>query len=164
MADKRDAPPPAPAPPPPSAPVQSRNDARAGISGDFGTTTSRRGGFTSGGTTDVGAPGYTAASGAANLDHPERLSPARLLYFSSSRSGPARRVEAFVDQVMQERQNHETFDRLTIDVDSSPDVARKFDVDVVPTILVVDDGRVVRRIEGRVSVPELRRQLSPWLR
>ena len=90
--------------------------------------------------------------------------PARLLYFSSARSGPARRVEAFVDQVMQERQNHQAFRRYTIDVESQPDLAERFHVDVVPTILVIDDRRVVRRIEGRVSVPELRRQLSPWLR
>ena len=40
--------------------------------------------------------------------------PARLLYFSSARSGPARRVEAFVDQVMQERQNHQAFRRYTL--------------------------------------------------
>jgi len=73
-------------------------------------------------------------------------------------------VEAFVDQVMQERQNHQSFQRLTIDVDRQPDVARRFEVGVVPTILVVDGAEVVRRIEGRVSVPELRRQLSPWLR
>jgi thioredoxin-like negative regulator of GroEL len=89
---------------------------------------------------------------------------ARLLYFSSARSGPARRVEAFVDQVMQERQNHQAFRRYTIDVESQPHLAERFHVNVVPTILVIDDRKVVRRIEGRVSVPELRRQLSPWLR
>jgi thioredoxin 2 len=89
---------------------------------------------------------------------------ARLLYFSSPRSGPARRVEAFVDQIMQERQNHQAFERLTIDVEARPELARRFEVDVVPTILVIDERRVVRRIEGRVSVPELRRQLAPWLR
>jgi len=65
---------------------------------------------------------------------------------------------------MQERQNHQAFQRTTIDVDRQPDVARQFEVDVVPTILVLDEHEVVRRIEGRVSVPELRRQLSPWLR
>ena len=90
--------------------------------------------------------------------------PARLLYFSSARSGPARRVEAFVDQVMQERQNHQAFRRFTIDVESQPDLAERFHVNVVPTILVIDESKVVRRTKGRVSVPELRRQLSPWLR
>jgi len=96
--------------------------------------------------------------------HANATATARLLYFSSPRSGPARRVEAFVDQVLQERQNHHAFDRLTIDVEAQPEVARRFEVGVVPTILVIDEGCVRRRIEGRVSVPELRRQLGPWLR
>src|SRR4051812_14683920 len=77
--------------------------------------------------------------------------PVRLLYFSSARSGPSRRVEAFVDQVMQERQNHQAFRRTTIDVDSQPALAQRFGVGVVPTIIVVASGEVVRRIEGRVS-------------
>ncbi len=88
----------------------------------------------------------------------------RLLYFSSPRSGPARRVEAFVDQILQQRRNHETFARRTIDVDSRPDLAERFAVTVVPTIVVVDEGRVACRVEGRVGVPELRDALSPWLR
>lgn len=88
----------------------------------------------------------------------------RLLYFSSPRSGPARRVEAFVDQILQQRRNHETFARRTIDVDAQPDLARKFGVEVVPTILVLDNGEIACRVEGRVGVPELRDALSPWLR
>jgi len=106
------------------------------------------------------SPGTTTTQ----LDTRTETTQARLLYFASARSGPSRRVEAFVDQVMQERQNHQAFQRTTIDVDRQPDVARQFEVDVVPTILVLDEHEVVRRIEGRVSVPELRRQLSPWLR
>jgi thioredoxin-like negative regulator of GroEL len=90
--------------------------------------------------------------------------PPRLLYFSSPRSGPGRRVEAFVDQILQQRRNHETFARRTIDVDRQPELAERFAVKVVPTIVVVDDGRVACRVEGRVGVPELRDALSPWLR
>ncbi len=92
-----------------------------------------------------------------------KLSP-RLLYFSSPRSGPARRVEAFVDQILQERRNHSTFARHTIDVDSRPDLARRFGVEVVPTIMVVDSNRIACRLEGRVGVPEIRDALAPWLR
>jgi thioredoxin-like negative regulator of GroEL len=68
------------------------------------------------------------------------------------------------DQILQQRRNHETFTRRTIDVDSRPDLAQRFKVTVVPTIVVVDEGRVACRVEGRVGVPELRDALSPWLR
>lgn len=72
-------------------------------------------------------------------------------------------MEAFVDQILQERRNHRTFRRQVVDIERYPEVARRFAVETVPTILVVDNDRVVRRIEGRVSVPELRRALAPWL-
>jgi thioredoxin-like negative regulator of GroEL len=87
-----------------------------------------------------------------------------LIYFSSIRSGPARRTEAFLDQVLQARKNHATFERHMVDVDRSPDVARRFEVRQVPTILVVDEGQVARRLEGRKGVAELREALGPWLR
>jgi thioredoxin-like negative regulator of GroEL len=88
---------------------------------------------------------------------------AQLLYFASRTSGPSRRMEAFVDQILQERRNHRTFRRQAVDVEQYPEVAKRFAVETVPTILVLDNERIVRRIEGRVTVPELRRALAPWL-
>jgi thioredoxin-like negative regulator of GroEL len=89
---------------------------------------------------------------------------ARLLYFTSPRSGPARRVESLLDQVLQEHRNHDAFDRAVIDVDAEAPTAERYAVDEVPTILVVEDGREKCRIDGRPSVASLRDALSPWLR
>jgi thioredoxin-like negative regulator of GroEL len=87
-----------------------------------------------------------------------------LVYFSSKRSGPARRMEAFLDQVLQSRQNHDTFRRRMIDVDDRPDLAERFRVTDVPTVVVIDDGKVASRVEGRVGVAERRDALGPGLR
>ena len=86
-----------------------------------------------------------------------------LVYFASRRSGPCRRVQGFMDQVLQSRQNHETFRRRTIDVEEQPELARRFRVSEVPTIIVVDDGRVARRVEGRVGIAQIRSALADWL-
>ena len=86
-----------------------------------------------------------------------------LIYFSSVRSGPSRRTEAFLDQVLQARRNHRTFVRHVVDVDRCPDLAEKFAVQELPTIVVVDGGRVATRLEGRKGVAELREALGPWL-
>jgi thioredoxin-like negative regulator of GroEL len=75
----------------------------------------------------------------------------KLLYFYSPRSGLSRRVEAFLDQVLQERRNHKAFSRA------------HFEVGNVPAIVVLEDGRVVRKVEGRVSVGRIRDTLGPWL-
>lgn len=88
----------------------------------------------------------------------------QLLYFTSPRSGPARRVESLLDQVLQERRNHDAFERAVVDVDEEEATAARYAVDAVPTILVVEDGREVCRIDGRPSVAALRDALSPWLR
>jgi thioredoxin-like negative regulator of GroEL len=89
---------------------------------------------------------------------------AQLIYFTSARSGPARRVESLLDQVLQERRNHEAFERTTVDVEAEERVAERFAVDEVPTILVVENGEERCRIDGRPSVAALREALSPWLR
>ncbi len=86
-----------------------------------------------------------------------------LVYFASPRSGPCRRVQAFLDQVLQSRRNHETFRRRDVDVDEQPELAARFEVHELPTIIVVDDGRIAQRIEGRVGIPQIRTALGAWL-
>jgi thioredoxin-like negative regulator of GroEL len=86
------------------------------------------------------------------------------MYFTSARSGPARRVESLLDQVLQERRNHEAFDRSVVDIDEDRSAAEQYAVEEVPTILVVENGEERCRIDGRPSVAALREALSPWLR
>ena len=86
------------------------------------------------------------------------------MYFTSARSGPARRVESLLDQVLQERRNHGAFDRTVVDVDADHSTAERYAVEEVPTILVVENGEERCRIDGRPSVAALREALSPWLK
>ena len=86
------------------------------------------------------------------------------MYFTSARSGPARRVESLLDQVLQERRNHEAFDRTVVDVDEDRSAAEQYAVEEVPTILVVENGEERCRVDGRPSVAALREALAPWLR
>ena len=48
-------------------------------------------------------------------------------------------------------------------MDRAPQLAEHFDVGDVPAIVVLEDGRVVRKVEGRVSVGRIRDALGPWL-
>jgi len=52
---------------------------------------------------------------------------------------------------------------LQVDVDERPDLAGRFRVQAVPTLLLVKQGRVVERIEGRVSASRLVRALESHL-
>jgi thioredoxin-like negative regulator of GroEL len=84
-----------------------------------------------------------------------------LLFFTTARSGPARRMESLLAQVA-----HRERDRLRIshvDVDDSPRLCTLFDVCEVPTLVLLVDGRPVARLDGRASAPEIDRLLAEHL-
>lgn len=87
----------------------------------------------------------------------------RLIFFYSPLSGRCRRAEGFLAQVLQRRHNHETFDLIRVAVDKRPDLAERFRVDALPTILVVADRRVQGRIVSPSGCRELEGFLKPWL-
>jgi len=50
-----------------------------------------------------------------------------------------------------------------VDVDSRPELAQKFNVDAVPTLVLVKSGRQVARLEGRASAPKIEEMIEPHL-
>ena len=57
-------------------------------------------------------------------------------------------------------------DRLRVtrvDIDDRPDLADRFRVSEVPTLLLIRGRRVVDRLEGRASAPRIERMLEPHL-
>jgi thioredoxin-like negative regulator of GroEL len=87
----------------------------------------------------------------------------RLVFFYSPLSGSCRRVEGFVAQVLQRRQNHRTFDLVRVSIERRPDLAEKFHVTQVPTICVVESRRLRRTIVAPRGCREVERELKPWL-
>jgi thioredoxin-like negative regulator of GroEL len=54
--------------------------------------------------------------------------------------------------------------RVTIiDVDERAELAKRFLVDSVPTLVLVKGKRAVARLEGRASAPRIERMLEPYL-
>lgn len=87
----------------------------------------------------------------------------RLVFFTSGVSGHCRRVEAFIAQVLQRRRNHATFKLVVVDERERPDLVRRFDVDALPTLLVVADNTVRGRLERPRGCKEIEQLLAPWL-
>jgi len=88
----------------------------------------------------------------------------RLLFFHSSASGRCRRAEGFLAQVLQRRRNHDAFTLVRVCVEQRPDLAARFRVDTLPTILVVEERRVAQRITSVSGCRDLELALRPWLR
>jgi thioredoxin-like negative regulator of GroEL len=50
-----------------------------------------------------------------------------------------------------------------VDVDEQPELAARFRVDAVPTLVLVKGNRVVGRLEGRASQPRIESMIEPHL-
>ena len=96
--------------------------------------------------------------GAANAPKPE------LLFFFSATSGHSRRAEGFLAQVLQRRQNHETFAVHRIDQALQSDLAERFGVTEVPALVVVDGQKIQARLAQPRGCVEIQTLLAPWLR
>jgi thioredoxin-like negative regulator of GroEL len=84
-----------------------------------------------------------------------------LVFFWSERSGPARRMESLLAHL--QRKERERLRVRRVDVDAQPELARKFEVTVVPTLVLVKERRVVSRLDGRTSAPKIEAMLEPHL-
>jgi thioredoxin-like negative regulator of GroEL len=84
-----------------------------------------------------------------------------LVFFRSERSGPSRRMESLLAHLA--RKERGRLRMMRVDVDDQPDLATRFRVDDVPTLVLVKHNRVVDRIEGRASAPAIESMLEPHL-
>ena len=84
-----------------------------------------------------------------------------LLFFTSPRSGPARRMDSLLAQLARKERTRVRISR--IDAEASPEIAGRLGVSEIPTLVLVTDRGPVARLEGRVSAPEITRMLDRHL-
>lgn len=84
-----------------------------------------------------------------------------LVFFTSHRSGPARRMESLLAHIARKERSRLRVSK--VDVDERPEVAERFRVEQVPALALVVGKRVVSRIEGRATAPRIEKMLEPHL-
>jgi thioredoxin 1 len=84
-----------------------------------------------------------------------------LIFFRSERSGPARRMESLLAHLA--RKERERLRVRRVDIDERPELAARFAITEVPTLVLVKDRQAVDRIEGRASAPAIERMLEAHL-
>jgi thioredoxin-like negative regulator of GroEL len=50
-----------------------------------------------------------------------------------------------------------------VDVEERPELAERFAIENVPTLVLVQDRKVVERLEGRTSIPQIEAMLDEHL-
>jgi thioredoxin-like negative regulator of GroEL len=84
-----------------------------------------------------------------------------LLFFTNSRSGPARRMESLLAHLARKERSRLRIAR--IDAETQPDWIERLQITAIPTLVLVKDRRPVDRLEGRVSAPQIERMITPHL-
>ena len=84
-----------------------------------------------------------------------------LLFFTNTRSGPARRMESLLAHLA--RKERSRLRIALIDAEKDPAWIERLQITEIPTLVLIKDRRPVARLEGRVSAPQIERMLSPHL-
>jgi thioredoxin-like negative regulator of GroEL len=106
----------------------------------------------------------TSTAGATTAQaHGQPEQRPRLVLFYSPRSGKSRRVDGYLAQVLQRRRNHATFAIVRIDADERPDLAARFEITKIPTLLVIDGNRIRARLSEPRGCADISELLRPWL-
>jgi thioredoxin 1 len=85
-----------------------------------------------------------------------------LVFFTSRRSGPARRMESLLAHIA--RKERDNLQVKRVDVDERPDLAERFSVSEVPALALVKGKRVVATLEGRATAPKIESMLDSHVR
>jgi thioredoxin 2 len=84
-----------------------------------------------------------------------------LVFFSASHSGPARRMESVLAHL--ERKQRHRLSVKRVDVDEEPELAERFEVRSVPTLILVKGKRAVARLEGKARAAEIEQLVDQHL-
>jgi thioredoxin 1 len=84
-----------------------------------------------------------------------------LLFFATTRSGPARRMESLLAHLARKERGRLRVWR--VDAEQQRDWVERFKVSQVPTLVLIKDRNAVARLEGRASAPQIERMLESYL-
>jgi thioredoxin-like negative regulator of GroEL len=105
---------------------------------------------------DLSAPPESNTDAAANKPG--------LLFFYSATSGRCRLVEGYISAVLQRGKNHNAFRLLRVEGRARPDLFERFRISGVPTLLIVENQVVRRRLQMPRTAKEIEAFMSPWLK
>ena len=84
-----------------------------------------------------------------------------LVFFSSTRSGPCRRMESLVAHIA--RKDRDRLRVVQVDIDERSDLVEKLGIESVPTLVLVSNKKAVARLDGRASAPKIEAMLDRHL-
>ena len=76
----------------------------------------------------------------------------QVYYFTADWCGPCKKVRPIVEELSRDQAEVKF---QIIDVDSEGEFTRKFEVKSIPTFILIEDGKQIKRITGAQTKPDL---------
>lgn len=83
-----------------------------------------------------------------------------LVDFFATWCGPCQMLGPVLERIGNSRAE---FDIAKVDIDQAQNLALKYEVEVVPTMVIFKDGKVVDKIEGFMSESEIVEEMSKYI-
>ena len=83
-----------------------------------------------------------------------------LVDFFATWCGPCRMLEPVLEKISNSRAG---FDIAKIDIDGARDLALKYGIEVVPTMIIFKDGKPLNRMEGFMNENEIVSEMSKYI-
>lgn len=83
-----------------------------------------------------------------------------LVDFFATWCGPCQMLGPVLERIGNSRAE---FDIAKVDIDQAQNLALKYEVEVVPTMVIFKDGKVVDKIEGFMSESEIVEEMSKYM-
>ncbi len=87
-----------------------------------------------------------------------KSNPLVFVDFYADWCGPCKMIAPFVDKLADEFQGKVTFARL--DIDENPDIAGRYEVRSIPTLIIFRSEKPIRRMVGASSIGHYRGELQ----
>ena len=84
-----------------------------------------------------------------------------LVDFWAEWCGPCKMIAPILSEIASEQAGHLTVAK--VNVDENPEIAQKFSVMSIPTLIVFDKGQVAKRLVGAKGKPQLLQELGEFL-
>jgi thioredoxin 1 len=83
-----------------------------------------------------------------------------LVDFYASWCGPCKMLAPVLEKIASSRAD---FNIIKVNIDASPELANKYQIEVVPTLVVFKDGKVVDKLIGFAEVDEITSVMSEYI-
>lgn len=107
------------------------------------------------------AEGISTLSGATFDEVVASATEAVVVDFWAEWCGPCKMIAPILEQIAQEQAGKVKIAKLN--VDDHPDLARRFDVMSIPTLIVFKDGQAKKRIVGAKPKAQLLQEIGEFL-